>query len=84
MNPVFAEEAWEDYCNWQKHDKKLLMRINELIKDIKRNGYEGIGKPELLKHNLTGFWSRRINAEHRLVYTLEDDAVLLAQCRYHY
>ncbi len=84
MKLIFADEAWEDYCYWQKTDKKILKRINELIKDIKRNGYEGLGKPEPLKHNLTGYWSRRITAEHRIVYTLENDSVMIAQCRCHY
>ncbi len=84
MKLIFAEEAWEDYCYWQKTDKKILKRLNELIKDITRNGYEGIGKPEPLKHNLRGYWSRRITAEHRIVYTVEGDSVLIAQCRCHY
>jgi toxin YoeB len=84
MKLVLAEEAWEDYCYWQKRDKKILKRVNELISDIKRNGYEGIGKPEPLKHTLSGYWSRRITAEHRIVYTIEGDAVLIAQCRCHY
>ncbi|MGM0460967.1 MAG: Txe/YoeB family addiction module toxin [Fibrobacterota bacterium] len=84
MKLVFAEEAWEDYCYWQKRDKKILKRVNKFIEDIKRNGYEGIGKPEPLKHTLSGYWSRRITAEHRIVYTIEGDAVLIALCRCHY
>ncbi len=84
MKLIFAEEAWEDYCYWQKTDKKMVSKINDLIKDIQRNGFEGIGKPEPLKHELSGFWSRRITSEHRLVYTLENDSVLIAQCRCHY
>jgi toxin YoeB len=81
---VFSEHAWNDYLHWQKTDRKLLKRINLLIRDIRRSPFEGIGKPEPLKHGLTGYWSRRINNEHRLVYKVESDAVLIAQCRYHY
>ena len=84
MKLVFAEKAWEDYLYWQKTDKKALNRINILIKDIKRNPFEGMGKPEPLKHALSGYWSRRINDEHRIVYKLHQDAVLIAQLRYHY
>jgi len=81
---IFAEKAWEDYLYWQKTDKKMLNRINTLIKDIKRKPFEGIGKPEPLKHALSGYWSRRINDEHRIVYKIYQDSVLLAQLRYHY
>jgi len=81
---VFSEQAWEDYLYWQKNDRKLLARINNLIQDIRREPYSGIGKPEPLKHALTGYWSRRINDEHRIVYKVQDDSVLLAQLRYHY
>jgi toxin YoeB len=81
---VFAEQAWEDYLYWQKTDKKLLERINTLIKDITRSPFEGIGKPEPLKNALSGYWSRRINDEHRIVYKIADGAVLIAQLRYHY
>lgn len=84
MRLIFAEEAWEDYCFWQKTDKKVLKRINLLIEDIKRNGYEGIGKPEALRHSLSGYWSRRITSEHRIVYKIENEAVLIAMCRCHY
>lgn len=84
MKIIFAEEAWEDYIYWQESDKKTLKRINDLIKAITREPYEGIGDPEPLKFNWSGFWSRRINREHRLVYAVENDAVLIAQCRYHY
>lgn len=84
MKIIFAEEAWEDYMYWQESDKKTLKRINDLIKAISREPYEGIGDPEPLKFNWSGFWSRRINREHRLIYTVENDAVLIAQCRYHY
>ena len=84
MNLIFSESAWEDYLYWQKNDKKLSKRINELIKDIKRSPFDGIGKPEPLKHSLSGYWSRRINDEHRLVYKQMDKSILIAQCRYHY
>jgi len=80
----WAEIAWEDYLYWQKTDKKILQRINQLIKAIKRQPFEGIGDPEPLKHNWTGYWSRRINKEHRLVYKVADNTLYIAQCRYHY
>jgi len=81
---VFSEHAWNDYLYRQRTDRKLLKRINLLIQDIARSPFEGLGKPEPLKHGLAGYWSRRINDEHRLVYKVEADAVLMAQCRYHY
>jgi toxin YoeB len=81
---VFAGEAWDDYLFWQKQDKAVLKRINELIAACKRDPFTGIGKPEHLKHALAGFWSRRINEEHRMVYKPEKDALLIAQLRYHY
>jgi toxin YoeB len=81
---IFSSLAWEDYLYWQKSDKKILKRINELIKAIQREPFEGIGKPEPLKHALSGYWSRRINDEHRIVYKVEEDAILIAQLRYHY
>jgi len=81
---VFAEKAWEDYLYWQKTDKKTLKRINLLIKDITREPFEGIGKPEPLKHALSGYWSRRISDEHRIVYKVQDNSLLIAQLRYHY
>jgi toxin YoeB len=84
MKILFAPEAWEDYLYWQEHDKKILKRINELIKAIRREPFSGIGDPELLRFNWSGFWSRRINREHRLVYAIENDTLLIAQCRYHY
>lgn len=84
MKLTFSENAWQDYLCWQKNDKKILKRINELIKDIQRNRYEGIGKPEPLKHILSGYWSRRINHEQRVVYKIENDTVWIAQLRYHY
>ena len=80
----FERQAWEDYLYWQKHDKAKLKRINQLIRDIQRNPFEGLGKPEPLKHELAGFWSRRIDHEHRLVYTVQDGHIIIAQCRYHY
>lgn len=84
MKLIFSEQAWDDYLYWQKTDKKILRRINALIKDIQRNPFEGIGKPEPLKHALSGYWSRRINDEHRIVYKIFDDAIQMAQLRYHY
>ena len=84
MKLTFAKKAWEDYLYWQRTDKKTLKRINTLIKDIKRNPYSGIGDPEPLKYNWSGFWSRRITKEHRLVYAVEKDAISIAQCRFHY
>ena len=81
---VFHQTAWEDYLYWQKQDKKILRRINLLIKDIERSPYRGIGKPEALRHNLSGWWSRRINDEHRLIYRIKDDRSQLASLRYHY
>jgi len=84
MKLTFSDAAWEQYLYWQNTDKKILKRINTLIKDIKREPYDGIGKPEPLKHGLSGYWSRRINDEHRIVYKYTDDAILIAQLRYHY
>ena len=84
MNLQFSSRGWEDYVYWQQFDKKILKRINELLRDISRNPYEGIGKPEPLKHALSGFWSRRITDEHRLVYRVEGDVLKVAQARYHY
>jgi toxin YoeB len=84
MKLIFAESAWEDYLYWQKRDKKILNRINMLIKDIKRSPFDGIGKPEPLKHALSGYWSRRINDAHRIVYSVKVDSIFIAQLRYHY
>jgi toxin YoeB len=84
MKKVFSSDAWEDYLYWQTTDKSILKKINSLIKDIERNSFEGIGQPEPLKYNLSGWWSRRINLEHRLVYKIENDSILISQCRYHY
>jgi toxin YoeB len=84
MNKVWADQAWEDYLYWQTQDKKTLKRINQLIKDIDRNGYEGIGNPEALGENYSGFWSRRIDEKNRLVYRVNGDKIEIAQCRTHY
>lgn len=84
MNLIFSSKAWDDYLYWQQMDKKTIKRINDLIKDIKREPFSGIGKPEPLKHNLTGFWSRRITGEHRLVYRILDKGLEIAACRFHY
>jgi toxin YoeB len=84
MRLVFSEQAWEDYLYWQKADKKLVQRINGLIKEISRAPHEGTGKPEPLKHALSGYWSRRITDEHRIVYKVTNGDVLIAQLRYHY
>ena len=84
MKLIFAEEAWEDYQYWQKQDKRMVERINKLIRETQREPFEGVGKPEALKHALSGFWSRRITDEHRMVYRVEDDDLLIAQLRFHY
>ena len=84
MRVVFSEHAWEEYLYWQKTDRKVVLRINALIREIQREPFEGVGKPEPLKHALSGYWSRRISDEHRIVYRVEGDAVLVAQLRYHY
>ena len=84
MKLVFAEQAWEDYLEWQQVDRRVVERINDLIKDTVRDPFGGIGKPEALKHALAGYWSRRITEEHRMVYRIENDALLIAQLRYHY
>ncbi len=80
----FSDQAWEDYLFWQAKNKAILKRINTLLRDIQRSPFDGIGKPEPLKHHLSGFWSRRIDDEHRLVYAVQGDSILVAQCRYHY
>lgn len=80
----WADEAWDDYLYWQQTDRKVLKRVNDLIKGMKRNPFEGLGKPEPLKHQWSGYWSRRITEEHRLVYKLEEGSLYIAQCRYHY
>lgn len=84
MNVLFTNEGWEDYQYWQANDTKLLKKINDIIKDIKRSPKEGIGQPEKLKGNLSGWMSRRINLEHRIIYTIDNDSVVIIQCRYHY
>jgi toxin YoeB len=81
---VFSEHAWDDYLFWQKTDKKILRRVNSLIKEAMRHPFEGVGKPEPLKHGLSGYWSRRITDEHRFVHKVSDDALEIAQLRYHY
>jgi len=84
MEILFSENGWADYISWQSDDKKILRKINEIIKDIQRHPYEGIGKPEPLKFDLAGFWSRRIDREHRLVYRISENKLLIYMCRYHY
>lgn len=84
MKLVWDEHAWSDYLWWQSQDRKVLRRINALIRDIDRGGNEGIGKPEPLKHGFHAYWSRRITDEHRLIYKLNDDEIRIAACRYHY
>ncbi|MDO8963505.1 MAG: Txe/YoeB family addiction module toxin [Coriobacteriia bacterium] len=84
MKVVFSEHAWGDYLYWQKTDRAVVARINTLIREIRRDPRGGIGKPEALKHALSGYWSRRINDEHRIVYRVEGDAIWIAQLRYHY
>lgn len=84
MELVWLEGAWEDYLYWQKTDKKVLKRLNQLIKEAMRSPFEGIGKPEPLKANLAGWWSRRITGEHRLIYRVEEDRFIVFQCRFHY
>ena len=81
---IWASKAWEDYLYWQNADKKMLKRINELIREIGRTPFEGTGKPEPLKANFSGWWSRRIDHTHRLVYRVNNDEIEIAQCRYHY
>lgn len=84
MNINFASSAWDDYLWWQSKDKKTLKRINSLLKEILRNPYQGIGKPEPLGENLSGYWSRRITGEHRIVYKVEEESIAVIQCRKHY
>ena len=84
MELVFQTNAWEDYLWWQQQDKKVLQRINELIKDTLRSPFKGIGKPEALKGDYSGYWSRRITDEHRLVYAVRDKRLYILQCRFHY
>lgn len=84
MRLIFSDEAWEDYLYWQKQDRRMVERINTLIRETQREPFAGIGKPEPLKHALAGYWSRRITDEHRMVYKVDGGALLLAQLRYHY
>ena len=84
MMLAWSKHAWQDYLYWQKTDKKTLKRINDLIKEIERHSFEGIGSPEPLKHQWTGYWSRRIDQENRLVYKVTETTIIIAQCRYHY
>lgn len=84
MKYIFVDESWEDYQYWIKIDKKILARINDLLRDISRNPYIGIGKPEPLRYKYKGFWSRRITDEHRLIYQVKDDEILILKCRFHY
>ena len=84
MHKVWADKAWEDYLYWQTQDKKTLLRINQLLKDIERDAFNGIGKPEPLKHKKQGYWSRRIDDTNRLIYRIKDNQIEIAQCRAHY
>ena len=84
MKYIFVDESWEDYLYRQKTDKKMLSRINELLKDISRTPFKGIGKPEPLRFKYKGYWSRRIDHEHRLIYKVNDDEIYIAKCRFHY
>lgn len=84
MEIIFIDKAWEDYLHWQKQDKKILKKINQLIKDIERQPFHGLGSPEALKHDLSGYWSRRITLEHRLVYRIHENQIRIIQCRFHY
>lgn len=81
---TFSKNSWEDYVSWQNEDKKILKRINQLIKDIQRTPYQGLGNPEPLKYDLSGFWSRRIDREHRLVYQVFGQEILIYSCKFHY
>ncbi|MFC2993613.1 Txe/YoeB family addiction module toxin [Halomonas tibetensis] len=84
MMLTWASQAWEDCLYWQSRDKKTLKRVNTLIKDIQRQPFDGLGDPEPLRHQWSGYWSRRIDREHRLVYRVTDNAIVIVQCRYHY
>jgi toxin YoeB len=81
---VFSERAWADYLHWQQIDRKMMLRVNQLLQEIQRDPIRGIGKPEPLRHALQGYWSRRITDEHRIVYRVQDDSLLIAQLQYHY
>lgn len=84
MKLTFTHEAWEEYLYWQSIDKRVLKKINTLIKDIKRDSFSGLGKPESLRHELQGYWSRRITDEHRLIYEIFEKSIIIISCRYHY
>lgn len=84
MNKVFSDLAWEEYLYWQLNDRKLLKKVNDLLKDIERNGNEGLGKPEPLRHELEGLWSRRISPEHRLIYKFDEENIYILKCKTHY
>jgi toxin YoeB len=84
MKITFSQNSWEDYISWQSEDKNMMKKINDLIKDIQRTPYAGMGKPEALKYDLAGLWSRRIDREHRLVYQANENEILIYSCRYHY
>lgn len=84
MRYIFVEESWEDYLYWQTTDKKIMTKINELLKDISRHPFTGLGKPEPLRHKYKGFWSRRIDGEHRLIYQVKEDEIIILKCRFHY
>ena len=84
MNLQFSRHGWEDYVHWQEQDRKIVKKINDLLKEIARDPHAGLGKPEALKHALAGYWSRRITGEHRLVYRVAGDTIQIVQCRYHY
>jgi toxin YoeB len=84
MKIIFMSTSWEDYLYWQKTEKNILRKINSLIREIERTPFEGTGKPEPLNYNLAGWWSRRLNLEHRLIYRIENDSIIILQCRYYY
>jgi len=84
MKLIFGEQSWSDYLYWQSTDKRTLKKVNALLQDIKRNPFDGLGKPEPLKHEMAGTWSRRITQEHRLVYEIFEESILVVSCRYHY
>lgn len=84
MKIIFLDAGWEDYLYWQVTDKSMLKKVNAMIKEIVRTPFEGTGKPEALKYNLAGWWFRRMNLEHRLIYKIEDESIVILQCRYHY
>ena len=84
MNLIFSDKAWDEYMYWQQTDKQILKKINQLIRDIKREPFDGIGKPEPLKYELSGFWSRRISDEHRLIYEVSESYISIVSCRFHY